>query len=259
MQNIEFVAFSFLIQGGRDLVGSAGLGGNGQFVRLAALRTLGEAPWQIKCLVEDLDVGLSLVKKGWRNRMCPHSWVAQQAVTNSRALIRQRTRWVQGHYSCWTHLPSLWRTRALPLPTRVDLSLHLFLAVSVLIVTTQSVLGLASFLGLYPIQQSLLAELSPNDTVYRVAMMLLACGPLTLMSVTYQHAATRFHRSGRQRLPLWALPGVVLTFTLYTYYWGVISSLRAYARIALRRDSWAKTERDPIWMPEAMGANQHVG
>ena len=37
LQDIEFVGFSFMVQTARDRLGSVGLGGNGQFTRLAAL------------------------------------------------------------------------------------------------------------------------------------------------------------------------------------------------------------------------------
>jgi hypothetical protein len=38
-----------------------------------------------------------------------------------------------------------------------------------------------------------------------------------------------------------------LAFTAYTYFWGIPSTLRALARMGLRRDSWTKTERDPVF------------
>lgn len=245
MQDIEFIGYSLLVQGGRDRVGSVGLGGNGQFIRLAALDTLGDAPWT-RSLVEDLDIGLTLVKHGWRNRLCAHTHVAQQAVTAPGRLLRQRTRWVQGHYSCWSHLPSLWRARSIPLFTRIDLSLHLFLAIAILLATVQMLLGMAGYLGIYPIRRSALAAALDADALYRLLVVVLACGPLTLLSVAYQRSAVRFQGSPDLRLPLWALPGMLLIYTAYTYFWGVPCSLRAFGRLALRRTGWAKTSRDPI-------------
>jgi 1,2-diacylglycerol 3-beta-glucosyltransferase len=250
MQDIEFIGYSLLVQGGRDPVGSVGLGGNGQFIRLAALKSLGEAPWT-KSLVEDLDIGLTLVKRGWRNRLCPHTHVAQQAVTAPRRLLRQRTRWVQGHYTCWNHLPGLWRARSVPLFTRLDLSLHLFLAVTVILATLQTVLGLFGYLGIYPIGNSVLADLLNADLLYRTLVVILACGPLTLLSIAYQRSAVRFQGSPELRLPLWSLPGMLLVYTMYTYFWGVPCSLRAFGRLALRRNGWAKTSRDPITVAAA--------
>ena len=78
-QDIEFVGFSHLAQAARDRIGSVGLGGNGQFTRLSALRSLGRPPWT-DCLTEDLDLGLSLTRLGWRIRFCSTAWVAQEGV-----------------------------------------------------------------------------------------------------------------------------------------------------------------------------------
>jgi cellulose synthase/poly-beta-1,6-N-acetylglucosamine synthase-like glycosyltransferase len=245
MQDIEFVGFSVLVQGGRDVIGSVGLGGNGQFIRVSALETLGSAPWT-KCLTEDLDIGLSLVKRGWRHRMCPDTCVAQQAVTKSRVLLRQRTRWTQGHYSCWSHLPGLWRTREIPWLTRLDLSLHLLLALTIVVVAVQAVIGLLGFFAIYPIHRSVIATVLPGESVYRLFVLLMACGPLSFLGIAYQRSAIAYDSYGRSRLPLWSLPGMFLAFTLYTYFWGVPSTVRAFARILLRRDAWAKTPRDAV-------------
>lgn len=257
MQDIEFIAFSILIQGGRDRIGSALLGGNGQFVRLSALRDLGRAPWT-KSLTEDLDMGLSLARLGWRIRMCPHTVVAQQAVTSPRRLLRQRTRWVQGHYTCWSHLPGLWRAPGVPLRTRVDLSIHLVLATLILLVTAQALLGLAGFLGLFPLEESLVARTVDHDVAFRLVAALSACGPLTLVAVAYQRATVRFCGSSDLRVPWWGLPGLFLAFTAYMYFWGLPSSARAFARMSTGDGSWAKTARDPVVVnadrPEAVFA-----
>ncbi len=245
MQDIEFIGFSVLIQGGRDRLGSALLGGNGQFVRLSALRTLGHAPWT-RALTEDLDIGLRLARAGWINRVCVETCVAQQAVTRPRALLRQRTRWVQGHYSCWSHLPALWRTPGIRLLTRLDLSLHLVLAGTILIVTAQALMGLGGFIGLLPLGRIPFASLLGSDIAYRACVLVAACGPLGMLGVAYQRAAVDYQASLRRRLPWWSLPGVFLLFTVYVYFWGLPSTFRAFARLMLRRGSWAKTAREPL-------------
>jgi cellulose synthase/poly-beta-1,6-N-acetylglucosamine synthase-like glycosyltransferase len=245
MQDLEFIAYSILIQGGRDRIGSALLGGNGQFVRLSALRTLGRPPWT-KSLTEDLDMALRLTNLGWRIRVCPHTVVAQQAVTSPRRLLRQRTRWVQGHYTCWSHLPGLWRSPDVPLRTRVDLTLHLLLAGLILIVAAQAALGLAGFAGLFALDHSLLAELVGSDRVFRLVVLACACGPLTVVGLAYQRAMVRFRGTPDARVPVWALPGLFLAFTAYMYFWGLPCNLRAFARMSRRDGSWAKTSRDPV-------------
>ena len=95
MQDMEFVIYTEVFQRGRRHLGSVGLGGNGQFVRLSALRSLGLAPWT-RSLTEDLDLGVRLAAAGWRNEYCRTAAVHQQGVVEVKRLIRQRARWSRG-------------------------------------------------------------------------------------------------------------------------------------------------------------------
>lgn len=244
MQDMEFVGFSLFVQAGRDPFGSVGLGGNGQFVRLSALLSLGDAPWS-RCLTEDLDLSLSLVELGWRNRFCPRACVEQQALSKVRPLLRQRTRWTQGHYSCWQHLPALWRARGVPPATRIDLSLYLMLVVFVLVLASQFAIGALEWAGLVEASGSFLGFLD-DAQLYRLATLALSFVPVIGFAVTYQ-------RFARQRLPWWALPGCLTLFAVYNYGWGVPASLRALARIALRRGSWVKTPRTAVGEQHLLG------
>jgi 1,2-diacylglycerol 3-beta-glucosyltransferase len=67
LQDMEFVTHTDVFQSARDVWGVAGLGGNGQFVRLAAHLDLAPAPWT-DGLTEDLEQGLRLICAGWRIR-----------------------------------------------------------------------------------------------------------------------------------------------------------------------------------------------
>src|SRR5439155_9306443 len=109
----------------KDRIGSATLGGNGQCARLSALATLGPMPWEAS-LTEDLDLSLRLIMNGWRLRFCPSAAVWQEALPGFRRLVRQRSRWLQGHLVSWGHLPALLH-RPLPLHTRLDLLIFLLL------------------------------------------------------------------------------------------------------------------------------------
>ena len=122
-QEFEFGVFTYLFQSAREQLGSVGLGGNGQFIRFSALKTLGEAPWT-KCLTEDLDIGIRLILKGFRNHFCPTSYVDQQAVPKFWPLVKQRTRWFQGHVQCWRHLGRIAINR-LPVLAKVDITYYL--------------------------------------------------------------------------------------------------------------------------------------
>ena len=63
---------------------------------------------------------LSLTRLGWRIRFCSTAWVAQGRRPDDPARLRQRTRWAQGHYQCWSHFPGLLTTppRAADRPAR---------------------------------------------------------------------------------------------------------------------------------------------
>jgi len=78
----KFVIYTEVFQRGRRHLGSVGLGGNGQFVRLSALRSLGPAPWT-RSLTEDLDLGVRLAAAGWRNEYCRTAAVHQQGSSRS--------------------------------------------------------------------------------------------------------------------------------------------------------------------------------
>lgn len=233
MQDIEFVGFSAFVQEARDAFGSVGLGGNGQFTRLSALISLGYAPWT-DCLTEDLDLGLSLVQVGWRIRFNPNAYVAQQAVTSLHPLFRQRTRWVQGHYQCWRHLPLLLKRKDVPLQTRVDLALYLVLVVFVVLVSAGMLFSMLSTAGIIA-TTSTAFHFVPEGVVRNALILFLSFGPLTVFLLTYQ-ARTAFP------MPVRWLPAYAVVFAVYTYAW-LVATLWAWARIVLKRGSWAKTAR----------------
>lgn len=238
MQDIEFVGFSWLVQIARDWLGSSGLGGNGQFTRLSALAGLGGAPWAAGALTEDLDLGLRLVGAGWRTRFCHLTHVDQQGLTTWRPLLRQRTRWIQGHYQCWRHLPRLagrpGRGSRAPLLARLDLALYLVLVVTVLLVTFTVLAGVLAMVGVIGVQNDLLAGV-PYGPPRRAVELALSVLPLAIFLGTYQrHSAHPFR--------WYEVPAAAVLFTAYGYVWAWVS-LRALLNLALRRNAWVKTPR----------------
>lgn len=234
MQDIEFVGFSWLVQIARDWVGSSGLGGNGQFSRLSALATLGRQPWRRGALTEDLDLGLRLVTLGWRTRFCHTTYVDQQGLVAWRPLLRQRTRWIQGHYQCWRHLGGLARARKVPWAARLDLMLYLVLVVTVLLVSFTVGVGILGALGLVDVTNDFLTFV-PYGPSRRLASLGLSVLPVVIFLGTYQrHSAFPFK---------WhELPAAAVAFTMYGYVWFFVS-LRALVNLALRRNAWVKTPR----------------
>jgi 1,2-diacylglycerol 3-beta-glucosyltransferase len=233
MQDFEFVGFSALVQDSRNSFGSVGLGGNGQFTRLSALQALHRDPWTA-CLTEDLDLSLSLAEAGWGIRYCAGTFVAQQGLTRLWPLLRQRTRWIQGHYQCWRHLLPIWRSRKLEWRAKLDLSVYLVMIVFVLIVFTGMLISLLGWAGvLIPINTSLAGITNPY--LHNVILLVLSIGPLAAFVGVYQFRAAT-------PLRWWELPAVGVLFGTYAYLF-VFSQVWAWTRMVAGHGSWAKTPR----------------
>jgi 1,2-diacylglycerol 3-beta-glucosyltransferase len=232
-QDLEFVGFSHLAQAARDRMGSVGLGGNGQFTRLAALRALGRDPWT-DCLTEDLDLGLNLTRLGWHIRFCRATSVTQQGVHTVRAWLRQRTRWAHGHYQCWDHMPKLLSAGNVPLITRLDLVLYLLFVAFVMFVAANLAIALAGALGFVVITNEFLGFLPPGPA-RNVTMEIVGLSPVVMLLARYQQHSP-------QPLRWWELPAYGAAFAAYVYLWAAASIL-AWLRLVRGRAGWAKTRR----------------
>lgn len=234
LQDMEFVGFSFMVQTARDRLGSVGLGGNGQFTRLAALSSLGDAPWRSQALTEDLDLGVRLQLAGWRLRFCATCWVAQEGLTQIRPLLRQRTRWTQGHYQCWRYLPRISSTRGLTMTQRLDTLAYLTLILLVVLVSVTTLVQILNLAHVIEARDSFLSWMG-NGLGYRLTEFMLSWSPVFLLVATYQRFAER-------KLALWEIPAYCVFFAAYVYLWS-IATVRAGARLGLRRGGWHKTPR----------------
>ncbi len=234
MQDMEFVGFSWLVQIARDRIGSSGLGGNGQFTRLVALNSLGDPAWTQGALTEDLELGLRLVEAGWRTRFFHLTCVSQQGLEQWKPLLRQRTRWIQGHYQCWRHLVPLARAKRARVATRIDLVVYLLLVVTVVLVSVTVAIGLLASLGLVVVSNGFLSGI-PDGGMHRSVSLLLSALPVVVFMWTYQRHSDRPF--------LWfEVPLYAVVFTLYTYVW-LLTTIRALLRLLFRRNAWDKTPR----------------
>jgi 1,2-diacylglycerol 3-beta-glucosyltransferase len=247
MQDIEFLGFCRLMQAGRDPIGSVGLGGNGQFVRLSALQQLGAAPWS-KCLTEDLDLTMALIRRGWRLRFCPDASVAQQALTDVRPFLRQRGRWVQGHYSCWRHVPGVLGARGVPLVRRLDAAFYLLAIVFAVVFFLLAIGSLAAGLGLIAPPRDPWSY-AGDGWVHLALVAVATLAPIACVAFTYKRAAPG--------ASLLRLPGTFAAYTVYGYAWAMPATGRALWRLLRRRDGWAKTPRVPL-TPEVLAAEAAV-
>ncbi|MGH2753422.1 MAG: glycosyltransferase family 2 protein [Actinomycetota bacterium] len=236
LQDMEFVAFTEIFQRGRQRVGSVGLGGNGQFTRLAALRSLGAAPWT-DCLTEDLDLGIRLLCRGWVNDFCPTTHVAQQAVTNFRRLLRQRARWFQGHLQCWNRIPIVLASDKLRDRTVYDLLYHLTSPALVLLSTFPLMTFLLSLL-VYTAQSptGVFGSLVGDGGWLLVLWYALSFGLAPIYGFVY------WLKDPETSLP--KAIAIAHLYNLYSYLWFLAGWRGAWSMLRGRR-SWAKTARTP--------------
>jgi len=233
MQDLEFVTFTEIFQRGRQRLGSVGLGGNGQFARLSALASLGEAPWT-DCLTEDLDLGLRLWARGFTNAFCPATHVNQQAVTDLRRLVRQRARWFQGHLQCWQRIPLVLRARR-PFGTRADLVQHLLSPLLLLLMTFPIAAFAVGFVAV--------AITDPGGHGHNLVAhngLLIAIWYLLAFGMAPAYAYVYWLRTPGMSF-VRAL-GYAHLFTVYSYQW-LFAGWWAVFNIARRRRGWAKTTR----------------
>jgi 1,2-diacylglycerol 3-beta-glucosyltransferase len=235
-QHLEFAVWGKVFCKAKDRLGSMTLGGNGQCVRFSALSSLGDEPWQTSSLTEDLDLSLRLLSKEWRVRFCSSVAVWQEAVPRLGALVRQRSRWLQGHVVCWQHLPALLRSR-LPVCARLELLLFLLLPMVFLPI------GLTSIANWLHVLFSLFVgdwnywnydgDWDYWNTVSLLTWYVLGFGMAPLVVVAWQQI---------DRPPLWRLLLHSHFFSLYSFVW-FAASARVYLQVLLGRHAWFKTSR----------------
>ncbi len=234
-QQYEFVTFNFIFSRARESLGSGSLGGNGQFVRLSALSSLDSRPWSDN-LTEDLDLGLRLMRKGWRNHYCHDAKVYQQAVRSMRRLVRQRSRWYQGHLSCWKHIPGV---LASPMPAyrKADVLNYLIAPATVIPLGILSI-GAAGYVvagAFHPLLPQYLPSLS-TDPVAWLKWYILGVGVAPLLGLAIWREG---HESPVKAL-LWGH-----LFCLGSYIW-FAAALQAAHRATQQRGGWLKTSRTAI-------------
>jgi len=232
VQDIGFWGTSAVAQMGRNQSRSVSLGGNGQFARLAALDSIDGPAWS-DSLTEDLDLMISLTVRGWDMRMTSLAHVEQEGPETVRALVRQRTRWAQGHMLCTGRSGEVFRSRKVRQSTALELLLYLWqpwllalpwsvLAPALLVLAGYAVVEVG-------VQHGPLAAVGAVIAAYTLAFVPFLWG-----------AWVYSRRSGNYGLlrSYWTHQGAyVLNLVTYVATW------RALFRIALGRDSWAKTAR----------------
>ncbi|MEQ6898792.1 glycosyltransferase family 2 protein [Microbacterium sp. KR10-403] len=227
-QDVEFSSFGRVFQAGRSWWGTANMGGNGQFTRLAALHAVddGDGPWRDR-LTEDQDLGVRMVQAGWRGTQNNDARVRQQGLNSLRRLYRQRVRWAQGNWQALSLLRGVGRP-SLKLFGRLDCVFYLLTPAVQLLTGLAFVVAIVFWaFGMSPYQSAL----------WWVVLLfaVLAFGPgLITMLMRAGHWYTA---------PL----AVILVIPYLVYAWIVFPVLAvALIRQLAGRTSWAKTARESL-------------
>ncbi|GHE25274.1 N-acetyl-glucosamine transferase [Kitasatospora indigofera] len=241
-QDYLFWSMAAVTQLGRDATATVSLGGNGQFARLSALDSIGERPWSAS-LTEDLDLAISLSVRGWRLRGTAHASVDQQAITDLSRLIRQRTRWYQGHMTAVGRCGEIWRSRELPHLSALELICYL-LVPWVLDLPWSLLFQYCLVWFLLNARHALLRyhplPSLPWVRAGRVLTLLswyaVTFAPALVTSAVYLR---RDRRVGRLRAVLLGHSFVVMNYLSFLCAW------KALVRMVRGQTGWAKTSREP--------------
>ena len=234
MQDLEFVGFSCFVQQARHWFSSLGLGGNGQFIRFSSLLKLGDNPWN-SALSEDLDIGIRLLLRGVKLGYCNFGFVHQQGLTRIKPLLKQRTRWIQGHYQAWRYLPPIWKSK-LPFFTKLDLTLYLTLVASIMLILVNNLLNIMALVGLFQLRSAFFESASTISPILsRALLVLLSIGTAIFFAATY-------NKYSKNKIPESSWPVIIVIFSVYGWIW-VYASLSALIRLMRGQNGWVKTER----------------
>lgn len=235
MQDIEFIGFSSIIQKGRSILGSVGMGGNGQFTKLSSLLKLGEHPWG-NTLTEDLELGLRFISKGMKLGYADDIITEQEGVENLSSLIRQRGRWLQGHLSNWIYIPKIIISKS-KFITKLDTIFYLTFVSSVFVVFLSILLTIFSFFRFILIENYLLNFFYNINNLIGVLVLIIISFifiPIFISGINNFYKINFF-----QKIIL------ILIFAIYTYIW-IPSFFVGLFKLILKIKVWIKTERFAI-------------
>jgi hypothetical protein len=179
-----------------------------------------------------------------RTTSSPDAWVSQQAVEHLGRLVRQRTRWFQGHIGCAARISELWRSNHLSNVAFVEVVAYLVSPVLLvlpwsilftwgLLVVAGSVLGLG---------HSQIATDAPTQRLAFLGLWYLVSFAPNLVGA---HVYRR--RASIGRVQSLVLAHLLIVFNYVTF----LAAWKAVVRTALGRKGWSKTVRsaEPVPRP----------
>lgn len=233
MQDIEFLGFSKIIQKARMNFGSVGLGGNGQFSKYSSLLKIGEKPWG-DTLTEDFELGLRFISNGMKLGFVNNIITEQEGVINLKSLLKQRTRWLQGHFTNWKYILPIIKSKS-NLITKIDTIIYLTFVTSVFLVFLSILLSIISILRFIYLKNNLL-DIFYNKNYFLGILMLIIYSFIFIPMFIY--AIVEYYKHDKLLNKIL----YVFLFALYTYIW-LPSGFRAIYRIIKGEREWIKTER----------------
>jgi cellulose synthase/poly-beta-1,6-N-acetylglucosamine synthase-like glycosyltransferase len=190
-------------------------------------------------LTEDLEQGLRLVCAGWQTRYCRDVAVHQQGLQSLRRLLRQRSRWFQGHLQAWRQIPRILRDA--PLRTVPHL-LHTLLVPVLLLCNVLLLAAFAVMLGALAFSPAARSDLLRPGVFLDWYWLTFALAVFLTISVY----ARRERDLGR-----WRILALGHAFAVYVLLW-VIAGYWALGRVVRGRQGWLKTDRVVDMQPEAV-------
>jgi cellulose synthase/poly-beta-1,6-N-acetylglucosamine synthase-like glycosyltransferase len=238
LQDLEFRTVIAGMQHLRHNLGSAGMGGNGQFSRLSTLNAVAAqagTPWH-GALLEDFELGLHVLLAGARNRYCDDTWVAQEGLPGVGPLIRQRTRWAQGGMQCARYFRTVLTSRALSTPSALEIAYFLLIPWTQLLGTVvYTAAGLTMAWFALTSSGGVLGWLAAGGWGVIPLAVVFGVVPMAAWGVLYR---VRCEPAISRRRAL----ALGLGYWLYSYLM-LASVWRAFGRMLRARNGWVKTER----------------
>ncbi|WP_431729281.1 glycosyltransferase [Verrucosispora sp. TAA-831] len=238
LQDMEFRAPIAAMQSLRRHTASVAMGGNGQFTRVSLLQQLAAehgTPWH-GALLEDFELGLHILLQGSRTEYCAESWVAQEALTKIRPLIRQRTRWAQGSMQCGRYLAAVLQSRRISNSATLEIT-HFLAAPWFQLFGTPVYLGCLAVLAWY-------VSRTPGGLIgwwtaggWGVLPLIVVFGvlPFAIWGLVYRNRC-------EPHLAVSHALGLGVSHWIYSYVQSVAVWF-AFARMLTSRSEWQKTAR----------------
>ncbi len=238
MQDLEFRTVIAGMQSLRARTGTVGLGGNGQFTRLAVLDEIAAhygSPWH-GSLLEDYELGVHVLLAGSKIKHVYDTHVSQEALPSVRRLLTQRTRWAQGNIQCVKYVRDIVRSPKFDSGGVLETTYYLILPF--LQLTGMITFVLMTGFGIYSlITDPVYVETQRQHLLVNLTLILLfAVLPFAVWGPIYKLRCEP--AASWPRALLW---GVGLYFYIF-YMWAVLP--RAFWRVLRGKTGWSKTRRN---------------